>query len=329
MKATRYIFAATLAVIAAVACQKESMQKTHPEIIINATIDNTETKTVLGEGFTGTDGKVHHKVLWACDKSNESFSLFDGAGNNHRFITYDAKNAKEDLTSANFYYYAHKDYTTSFDTFTAADTYYALYPLAKGNKADRKSNTVTISTIPADQIAVLNGFENDLAVAFGTSNSTYTTEDDKHYINMSFTNLTALIKFEITGEDITQIRFTNNSDALSPNPTLYGSGITYNYVDKSFGDGKGSQIYLHNTISESEVDGTATYSFTPLSAGVYYIVVIPRTLVPRVDIYTGTSHTGTHQSKAAKTIKGTKAVDLKPGMILDLGKFNSSGRVTE
>ena len=319
MKATRYFFAAALTVIAAVACQKENSPSKASEVIINATIAGTETKTVLGEGFTGTDGKVHHKVLWL---RSDNISVFDASGNNHRFISY----AKDNSEVAKFQKVA-GEYTTK--AFVTGNEYHAIYPGTSKNSFDIDTKTITVASIDNNQKPVKNGFADDLAVAYGYGTQT-STSGDKTYVEMTFMNVTALIKFELEGDDITEVRFLDQSGAF-----LAGESFTVTYSDNvitpSLTNGK-KNIYMNNIVKNVDENEVVTYSVTPLEAGVYYMVIVPPAngIKPRISFTTKTEATGsTINGSYNVDKKGSATVLLKPGMILDLGKWNSSGRVME
>jgi len=315
MKATRYIFSAALTVIAAASCQKENTSGIASEVIVNATIENTDTKTVLGEGYTGTDGKVHHKVLWL---RSDNISVFDANGNNHRFISYAADNSEV----AKFQKVADA-YTK--EAFVTGNEYHAIYPGTSDNSIDINTKTITVASIDNNQKPVKNGFTDDLAVAYGYGTESYTS-GEKTYVNMTFMNITALIKFELVGNDITEVRFLDKNAAYlaGANFTVTFSG---NEITPSLASGK-KQIFMNNIVKNED----NTYSVTPLEAGIYYMVIVPpaNVIKPRISITTQTTASGSTINGSYSVDKTGKAeVQLKPGMILDLGKWSSTGQVTE
>ena len=81
-------------------------------------------------------------------------------------------------------------------------------------------------------------------------------------------------------------------------------------------------------ITEEENKWTAN----DLEEGIYYITLIPGALQPRVRIYSGNitpKSSSVNTDDYACDIWSSNKIDLKPGMILDLGRWNASGRVTE
>lgn len=322
MKAIRYTLAAALTVIAAASCQDNIAPEQESGIIINATIENTGTKTVLGEGFIGSDKKVHHKVLWS---TNESITLFDGANNNHGFTTYGAESAE----SASFTHNAVKG-NTALAGFIETETgyYYALYPSHTESTFDAETSTINYGgSVSNLQTPILKGFKDDFAIALGTGNAVAGDRTDKANtsIEMLFKNVTALIKFEITTNDITEVRFIDQNGQY-----LAGSGFSFTNSETEIITSGGTEEYVF--LNQSKKIAEKQYEYTPLEPGVYYMVVVPPSSVikPRIDLHTQTTHTSSKiNSSYIKSVKGKTEILLKPGMILDLGKFSSSRRVTE
>lgn len=315
MKTTKYTLIAALAIFSA-ACQKENVHTdSAQEVIINATIEKSETKTVLGEGFTGTDGKVHHKVLW---HANESISLFDAVGNNHRFTAYDAK----DTETANFKHNAGDGYT-ALDAFEPAEKFYCVYPAHKSHSFDATTKVITYYNLSTTQKAVKDGFDDDLAIALGVGGETYQDGEDTR-IKMTFKNVTALAKFEVVGNGVKQITLLNKvSRKIGGKFTIDCSGDDFMYSA-----GGSDRIHLNNFTSDEESKWTAN----DLEEGIYYITLIPGAFRPRVRIYSGDinpSNSTINDNTYKCDISGSSEIDLKPGMILDLGKWNSNGRVVE
>ena len=319
MKAIRHTLAAALTVFAAASCQDNIAPEQNPEsgIIINATIENTQTKTVLGEGVLGSDGKVHHKVLW---NNSDDISVFDANGNNKRFKTY----VKGDHETAKFQQIA-DDYDTT--TFVPADYYHAIYPGKSSNSINMETKAIT-TTIPDLQRPVLNSFADDLAVAYGFGTTQRyeenTSNGPRTYIDMTFKNATALIKIELTSSDITEVRF------LDQNNNYLGGTLSFTYQNDEIQVTGGDKKYIF--LNKSEEIAEKKYKYTPIEPGVYYIVIAaPATPIkPRIDLHTATTHTSSKiNGNYPITIKGKNEVSLKPGMILDLGRFDASGRVTE
>ena len=80
---------------------------------------------------------------------------------------------------------------------------------------------------------------------------------------MTFMNITALIKFELVGNDITEVRFLEKNGAY-----LAGDNFTvtysYNEITPSQTSGK-KNIYMNNIVKNED----DTYSVTQLEAGIY------------------------------------------------------------
>ena len=334
MKAIRYTLAAALTVFAAASCQDNIAPEQNSEsgIIINATIENTQTKTVLGEGVLGSDGKVHHKVLWTY---KDNISVFDGAGNNHRFITYSETNSEAAL-----FQLVSGDGGYCSESFDESGTYYySIYPGNKNNYTF-DATTKTISTeIDFIQTPKLNEPLHDLAFICGIGTNKYTNgkegDAERTHVDMTFKNAVALIKFTLTSNDITQVRF------IDQNNNFLCGNVTFKYSDGQSIISSATDKYVHinqttRETVETTVDGetttTTTYTYTPLEAGTYYMAIIPPSTMikPRIDLYTQTTYESRRIDKTGdKAIKGKNEILLTPGTILDLGKFNASGRVTE
>ena len=331
MKAIRYTLAAALTVIAAASCQDTIAPEQESGIIINATIENTGTKTVLGEKVDN-----RYPVLW---ENKDDISVFDGNNNNQRFRTYVSGNHK----SAIFQF--QDGSWSAAGTWTETDTYYAIYPGMEGNstyqfeRPEGKNPTLTISSLENGQ-GSRPGFNKSYSYIYGIGETDpYQNDKSKTVIDMLFKPLTALIKFELTSNDITSVRFLDYEGAA-----LAGSKISVTFnpdgtVSTSIpSDTQKKNIYMHSfTTTESTVDNvtTKTYTPVPLQAGVYYISVIAPTseIRPRISFATATSARAkkefTAEEYKAFNLVGENSILLTPGMILDLGKFNSSGRVTE
>ena len=326
MKAIRHTLAAALTVIAAASCQDNIAPEQNSEsgIIINATIENTQTKTVLGEGVLGSDGKVHHKVLWT---RKDNISVFDGAGNNHRFTTYSADNSEAAL----FQLVSGSYCSASFVESDESDPYYySIYPGNKNNYTF-DATTKTISTeIDFIQTPKLNEPLHDLAFICGIGTNKYTNGEEgdaeRTHVDMTFKNAVALIKFTLTSNDITQVRFIDQNDNF-----LCGN-VTFRYSDEQSIISSATEKRVHINQTTKETTTTTIYTYTPLEAGTYYMAIIPPSTMikPRIDLYTQPTYESQRIDKTGdKVIKGTNEILLTPGTILDLGKFNASGRVTE
>lgn len=323
MKTTRYIFVAALALLAA-ACQKENASTPDSGVIINATIDNTETKTVLGEKVGETI-----PVLW---EENDDISVFDGNCNNQRFRTYTEGNH----VSATFQF--RNGSWADEDSWTSADVYYAIYPGSKGNTYSfSRSGESPVLTMPFEYVqGITPGYDKSYSHIIGVGTSdTYVNDNSKTVIDMKFKSLVALIKFEIIDNSITGVRFLDQNGSI-----LGGSKIDVTFgIDGSIttalstGANGRKQIFKHEFTSTTSEE-TTTYTPKSLEPGIYYMAVIPpsQAIKPRLSLTTSTKETAKNSFENADyTIdkKGSKTIELKPGMILDLGKWSSDGIVTE
>ena len=80
---------------------------------------------------------------------------------------------------------------------------------------------------------------------------------------MIFMNITALIKFELVGNDITEVRFLDKNGAY-----LAGDNFTVTYSDNEITPSQTSgkkYIYMNNIVKNED----NTYSGTQLEAGIY------------------------------------------------------------
>lgn len=303
MKTIKYI-AASLAIIAAASCQKDQTPEQTQEqtVTITANISNPDSKTALGTD----DNTNKRKVLWL---KNESFSLFDQDGQNHRFTTYGADNA----TSASFKHNPGDGYAALAD-FTTSDKYYAIYPSIKNITM---SDGVIKAQLSAEQTAVKDNIKDDFLLMLGESDETEYTENDETYINMSFKHVTTLIKFELT-EQVYGIRLiVKNSEK---NDTKIVGDVTISTTNNTLTAGSSQAKLVNKTDSGYEY----------LEPGTYYIAIIPPTeeVYFRFDVATSLDNNSPKYTKIAEG-KNTNLRSIEPGVILNIGKFSATGRVTE
>lgn len=313
MNTLKYL-AVGLAVIAAASCQDgiAPEQGNETEVIINATIDNVETKTEFGE-----KDRNRQPVLWE-DKDN--IMVFDGGCYTQRFRT------DKGGQTAKFQFYAG---WTGENPWTEADKYYAVYmgdpDHRNGYSLTRNEDgtaTMTLPSIPNVQDPT-PGYNKVLSYIYGVGTQT-SVNNEKTYIDMYFSNLTALIKFELQGNDITGVRFLDQSGAVLSGGNYSVQFAADGNVSATMNSGTKKQLYMHRF----DTDNTPT----ALEPGVYYIVLVPppTAIKPRFSLTTAaTTEKATEFASSDYTIdkKGDSTIMLKPGMILDLGVWNSSGKV--
>ena len=311
MKVTRYIFAAALTVIAAVSCQKEDTpdQAKGCPVIFSASFKQApESNVSMGDSYIATDGKTHHRVLWDND---DRISMFDNANNNSRFITYCTNGS------------ASADFQFSSGTFNESESYISLYPYRSSTAIDQENKVIsfTYNSVSNVQSPTVNTFPTaDMALMLGRSKGpAYENEKGKTIVDLTFEHLFAFVKFEIVGEDIAGIRFMGKNNEILAQKS---KGFEINYSSETpliqSINGTQAQIFIYG-------DGVKSDATQKIAPGTYYLTVFPANLTSgiRFGIWTDT------YESFAQELKPSTPVDLKPGMILDLGKFNSSGRVKE
>ena len=87
-------------------------------------------------------------------------------------------------------------------------------------------------------------------------------------------------------------------------------------------------MYMNDSVENTD----NTYTFNAIAPGVYYFVIVPPAapIKPRLSLATATSgNESTMNSGYVQDKKGKNEIALRPGMILDLGKWSSKGQVVE
>lgn len=164
----KILFFAAVAALAAVSCTKETAVNTE-KVVIKASF--TETKTALAEGT---------KTHWT---PGDQLSVFNASMGNCLFKT----DIEANTAGADFYY--------AGEAFDAPQEYFCFYPY---NKNISTTDFVTFKglEIPAVQTPVENGFDPAAALCFGRGQSA----------NVSFENLTSLLKFTIDADEVYTVR---------------------------------------------------------------------------------------------------------------------------
>ena len=173
MKKNLFMVAA-VALLAAVACNKELTGEQVPTgdvVTFEASVDGADTKVSL-------DGKVSK---W---ENGDKITIHNGTAS-YEFSTADAG------TKANFTY-AGNDF--------AGEKFMAVYP-SGSYTADVEAKTVTGVVIPEKQVLVAGNFPKNSAFAVAYSETQ----------SLSFKNAVALLKFQVTGDDVTYGAFYADS----------------------------------------------------------------------------------------------------------------------
>ena len=223
MKKNLFMIAA-VALLAAVACNKELPGEQVPAgdvVTFEASVDGPDTKVAL-------DGKVSK---W---ESGDKITIHNGT-TGYEFSTTDA-GAKANFT------YAGADF--------AGEKFMAVYPSGTYT-ADVEAKTVSGVVIPEKQVLVAGNFPKNSAFAVAYSETQ----------SLSFKNAVALLKFQVTGDDVT-----------------YGAF----YADSGKGDltGKYTVSYNDGDLALTSVDAKQWVDFHMNDAvlskdAVYYLAVAP------------------------------------------------------
>lgn len=166
----KIVFFAAVAALAAVSCVKEEGFSTQ-KAVLKASFE--ETKTVLAEGT---------KTHWT---PNDQLTVFNNAKGNCLFKT----NITENAAVATFEYLGGAEY------FDAPEVYHAFYPYGKSIATEDFQNFTGLE-IPSVQPAIENGFDPAAALCYGTGASA----------NVTFKNLTALLKFTVDADEVYNVR---------------------------------------------------------------------------------------------------------------------------
>ena len=288
MKKNLFMVAA-VALMALVSCNKEvtPSEENAPvgEIVtFEASVDGADTKVAL-------NGKISN---W---ENGDKITVHNG-DNGYEFSTID------EGTKANFTYVG--------DDFSG-EKFIAVYP-SGSYTADVEAKTVN-AYIPTYQKANLGGYSTDsdkgvtatLAIAYSESQS------------LQFKNACALLKFTVSNENITHVKFYgNNNEAISGNmlvtlakdntiETVEGQETTFTWEDKTTTEQFGTWVEMH------AYEGENDKFFKNGEENVYYMAVAPQVFTKGFAIKV-TIDGEEHEIK-----KYEKEYTLKQNTILNLG----------
>ena len=291
MKKNLFMVAA-VALMALVSCNKEvtTSEEIAPvgeTVTFEASVDGAETKVAL-------NGKMSN---W---ENGDKITIHNGDGG-YEFATTD------EGTKANFTYVG--------DDFSG-DKFIAVYP-AGSYTADVEAKTVN-AYIPTYQKANLGGYStyseegltSTLAIAYSENQS------------LQFKNACALLKFTVSNENITHVKFYgNNEEAISGNmlvtlaedntiKTVEGQKTSFTWPDKSTTEQFGTWVEMHAYESENDK------FFKAGEENVYYIAVAPHVFAKGFAIKVIIDEVE-HEVK-----KYEKEYTLKPNTILNLGTLS-------
>ena len=164
----KIVFFAAVAALAAVSCVKDGYTGDVQTTVVKATV--SETKTALVNNT---------KTYWT---KGDQISVFNAGKGNCRFST-----AIEEAS-------AHAEFTYTGD-WAAPEVYHAFYPYS-ASIATEDFTTFTGLEIPAIQTAVAGGFDPEAVLLYGEGASA----------DLSFNNLTALIKFTVASDEVYNVK---------------------------------------------------------------------------------------------------------------------------
>lgn len=282
MKTTFRYLAAAFTVIAAVSCAKH--EELGPQVeaptgtyqyLLNVSHENDGTKTTM-------DGV---NILWNADDQIGVTGTKDGA-----YVDASVYGGEKSIVDVENYIPAT---SATFDLALPDDgSVYkpkaVVYPyFAKAKVTDGKSvnnGTICNVEVPATQI----GVKGDIPVGALPMTGYITDNQCKMY------NCGAIIKFELTREDITSLVFQgNNSEKIA--------GESYHYINIHEDDNVNK---VGDLVKEKPIEGSSTVTLVPsktvFEKGVYYFVVAP------ADLTAGFSITLTAQD-GAKATRSTNA----------------------
>lgn len=299
MKAIRYTLAAALTVIAAASCQDTiAPEQTENTVIFTATIDNEDTKAVMGNAST-VDGKTHYPVYWS---GTEKFSVFDTEGTNQEFVGYANDNPQTSISIKG---------TGSFKEIemTSGNEYYALYPYNGNNSFNADTKVMTFRGDKPHQQYVDADHQNMPKVKGGQSLMFFAGKTTNN--NFSFTHALAYIKFNITSTGIYNVAVKNvNKVGGTAAPIAASTHMTLAYeTDNTLKVTNGNKV-IATLYAGNNTDVYNTY-FDP---GTYYIAVIPVDIKIELQINADSSGNNYNVLNTGKT-----TFSLKPGMILNIG----------
>ncbi len=289
----KILFWAAVTILAAVSCNKieeEGAPTFEPSNVPSfvASVDGADTKTVIVVEGEGEDAVT--KSYW---NGTESIRVFDGKLKNGKVYT---ATVAEKVESTIF---NEEDGTTLSET-----AYLAAYPAGPAGSVTwdgKVENAAKKFWLPANQKAVLGTYEPSTHIAVA-----YTETGD----NLEFKNVNALIKFNVTGNNIKEVCFFgNNKEVIAGNfDVKYNSGEpTYTNTDAS---------YTKDAYAKIEAEDGKT-----LAPGEYYISVLPSKFTKGFCLETVTSTQKTQKFSHTN-------YDLKRGQILDLGTVAAPASLT-
>lgn len=234
MKRSLY-FAAALAIVGAVSCNKEIVDNTTPDApevklaTLTATIGEPGTKTSLA---TPEDAHTNgSKTYWCAD---DRLSVFDGENN----VEYSVKDSEN--------YKASEEAVFEGEELEEAEGYYALYPYTETAELD--GTTIKGAVLPAEQTAVAGNIPEGAALAVA-----YTEDRSEVY----FKNVATTIGFTLA-EAAEKVEFIAKG-----NENIAGT------IDITF-DGEGLPTY-----EVQAETGSNKVTLTDLAAGTYYFTILP------------------------------------------------------
>ena len=183
----KILFFAAVAAIAA-SCVNENYDA--EKVVLKASIE--ETKTTLVDGV---------KTHWT---AGDQLSVFNSERGNCPFST----NISAPSKTAEF------TFPWGDENFLKPEVYHAFYPYNKEIKT-KDFATFTDLMIPAIQTPVENGFDPAAALCYGTGQSA----------NVTFQNLTALIKFTVAADEVYNVKVVGTGANLAGAATFDGTTL--------------------------------------------------------------------------------------------------------
>ena len=250
----KIVFFAAVAALAAVSCVKEEGFSTQ-KAVLKASFE--ETKTVLAEGT---------KTHWT---PNDQLTVFNNGKGNCLFKT----NITENAAVASFEYLGGAEY------FGTPEVYHAFYPY-NANIKTNDFQSFTGLEIPAIQTPVENGFDPTATICYGTGASA----------NVTFKNLTALLKFTIDADEVYNVRvYATWGSKFGGSCTFDGTALTAST----------NQVQLKGVMRKGKT---------------FYMAVAPGTY-ETLDVYVN-SEKLSDKTRTNKT--------LEAGKIYDMGKLGNN-----
>lgn len=235
MKRSLY-FAAALAIVGAVSCNKELVDNSTPEVpeaklaTLTATIGEPGTKTSLA---TPEDAHLNGSKTYWC--AEDAISVFDGSSN----MEYTIKDSESYLA-------AEEAVFEGEELDAEATEFFALYPYTE--TAEVADGVVKGAVLPAEQTAVEGNLPEGaaLAVAYSTDKSALYFKNVATTIGFTLTEASAKVEFVAKGGE-----------------SIAGTiDITY--------DGENAPTY---TVQEEK--GNNTVTLNNLEAGTYFFTILP------------------------------------------------------